>query len=443
MLSYLTNRNLFKERISNFKKHPVVKNSVIYVVTDAINKAVPFLILPLLTHYLLPADYGIVVNYNVYINFLIIFIGISVQSVISVNFYKLQKSEVASYIFNVILATLMTLSVCSLVVLIFNKELNDFLSVGTYYVIGGLFIAFSQVLSSINLTVWRLEERPIYFGGYQISQTICDVGVSLMLIIGLHMSWEGRLIGIGGSALAYALFSLMLLWQRGYLRVSYNKKYVKEIFAFCIPLIPHTISIWARAGADRIIISTLAGASASGIYAAGFQFGLVISFLTLAFSNAYAPFLYKTLAITDNAVLELKKRKLVKFTYLYIIVLLAITLLATLGSNFVVDNFLSVKYVNAKIYLGWALFSQAFQGIYLMYAGFIFFVKKSGQLAIVTFVCSALQVALSYYLVKSIGPMGAAYSNFAISLLNCIVVMILSARVYPMPWFNLRVLLAR
>ena len=142
MLSYLTNRNLFKERISNFKKHPVVKNSVIYVVTDAINKAVPFLILPLLTHYLLPADYGIVVNYNVYINFLIIFIGISVQSVISVNFYKLQKSEVASYIFNVILATLMTLSVCSLVVLIFNKELNDFLSVGTYYVIGGCSLPF-------------------------------------------------------------------------------------------------------------------------------------------------------------------------------------------------------------------------------------------------------------------------------------------------------------
>lgn len=432
-----------KTRISNLKNHPVVKNSIIYVVTDAINKAVPFLILPLLTHYLLPADYGIVVNYNVYINFLIIFIGINVQSVISVNFYRLEKSEVAKYIFNVILATLITLTISSLVVILFNKELNDFLSVGTYYVIGGLAIAFSQVLSSINLMVWRLEERPIYFGGYQISQTVCDVGLSLMLIIGLNMNWEGRLIGIGGSALAYALFSLVLLWQRGYLRIAYNKKYVKETFKFCIPLIPHTISIWARAGADRIIISTLVGASASGIYAAGFQFGLVISFLTLAFSNAYAPFLYKTLAITDDAVLENKKRKLAKFTYLYIVALLAITALATLGSNLVVENFMSAKYVNAKIYLGWALFSQAFQGIYLMYAGFIFFVKKSGQLAMVTFTCSALQVALSYYLVKEIGPMGAAYSNFTISLLNCIVVMILSARVYPMPWLNFRLLLAR
>ncbi|MCF0061296.1 oligosaccharide flippase family protein [Dyadobacter chenwenxiniae] len=432
-----------KTSISNFKNHPVVKNSAIYVVTDAINKAVPFLILPLLTHYLLPADYGIVVNYNVYINFLIIFIGINVQSVISVNFYRLQKSEVASYIFNVILATLITLLISSVVVLLFNKQLNDFLSVGTYYVIGGLLIAFSQVLSSINLTVWRLEERPIYFGGYQISQTVCDVGLSLMLIIGLNMSWEGRLIGIGGSAIIYALFSLILLWQRGYLRVSYNKNYIKDTFKFCIPLIPHTISIWARAGADRIIISTLVGASASGIYAAGFQFGLVISFLTLAFSNAYAPFVYKTLAITDHAVLENKKRKLVKFTYLYIVALLAITLFATLGSNFVVDNFLSAKYVNAKTYLVWALFSQAFQGIYLMYAGYIFFVKKSGQLAVVTFICSALQVALSYYLVNKVGPMGAAYSNFTISLLNCIVVMILSARVYPMPWFNFRVLLAK
>lgn len=432
-----------RSKIGNLKKHPLFKNSVLYVITDAVNKAVPFLILPLLTHYLLPGDYGIVANYNVYINLLVIFIGINVQSIISINFYRIEKAEIGKYIFNILFVIATTLTICGLVVFLFNEQIRSFLSVSTTFVVSGLVIATSQVLSAINLIIWRLEERPLYFGSYQISQTVCDVTLSLILIILFQMSWQGRIIGIGSSSVLYAFFSVILLWKRGYLNISYNKQYIKDIFKFCLPLVPHAISIWARAGADRFIISSLAGVAASGIYAAGFQFSLIISFLTLAFNNAFTPFVYKTLSISDPNVLAAKKQKLVKFTYMYIVSLLLLTFIASFASDFLIDNFLSEKYSDAKEYVGWALFSQAFQGVYLMYATYIFYVKRSGSLAIVTFMCSALQVASSYYLVSNIGPMGAAYSNFGISLLNAIIVMILSSKVYPMPWFNPRVLFAR
>lgn len=427
-----------RSKIENLKKHPLVKNSVLYVITDAVNKAVPFLILPLLTHYLLPEDYGKVANYNVYLNLLVVFIGINVQSIISVNFYRLDKVEIGKYIFNILFVLAITLTICGLIVFLFIKPIRSYLSVSTSFVVSGLIIATSQVLSNINLIIWRLEEQPLYFGSYQISQTICDVTLSLVLIILFQLSWQGRIIGIGTSSVFYAFISVILLWKRGYLNISYNKKYIKDIFKFCLPMIPYAISIWARAGADRLIISNLAGVSEGGIYAAGFQFSLIISFLTLAFNNAFTPFVYKTLSISDERVLAVKKRKLVKFTYLYIVSLLLLTFVASLASGILIDNFLSEKYSEAKMYVGWALFSQAFQGVYLMYSIYIFFVKRSSLLAIVTFLCSALQVASSYYLVSSVGPIGAAYSSFAISLLNCIVVMILSSKVYPMPWLSFR-----
>ncbi|WP_161597086.1 lipopolysaccharide biosynthesis protein [Dyadobacter flavalbus] len=427
-----------RSKIENLRKHPLVRNSVLYVITDAVNKAVPFLILPLLTHYLLPEDYGKVANYNVYLNLLVIFIGINVQSIVSVNFYRLDKVEIGKYIFNILFVLAITLAVCGLIVFWFIEPIRSYLSVNTAFVVSGLIIATAQVISNINLIIWRLEEQPLYFGSYQISQTVCDVTLSLILIILFQLSWQGRIIGIGTSSVLYALISVILLWKRGYLNISYNKQYIKDIFRFCLPLIPHAISIWARAGADRLIISNLAGVSESGIYAAGFQFSLIISFLTLAFNNAFTPFVYKTLSISDPKVLAVKKRKLVKLTYLYIVSLLLLTFAATLASDILIDHFLSEKYSDAKMYVGWALFSQAFQGIYLMYVTYIFYVKRSASLAIVTFLCSALQVALSYYLVSSIGPLGAAYSNFAISLLNCLVVMMLSSKVYPMPWFSFR-----
>jgi O-antigen/teichoic acid export membrane protein len=225
-----------KTKYGNLKKHPLIKNSILYVITDAINKAVPFLILPILTHYLVPADYGIVSNYNVYINFLILFVGINVQSVISVNFYKLEKSKIANYVSNILIVILITLFVCSIVVLLLYKQIDRFLSVGIFYIMAGLLIAISQVLCSINLTLWRLEERPIYFGSYQITQTISEITISLILIICLNMTWMGRVIGIGTSSILYAVFSIVLLWKRGYLNFHYDRKYIKEAFKFGLPL---------------------------------------------------------------------------------------------------------------------------------------------------------------------------------------------------------------
>lgn len=52
----------------NFKQifnTPLVKQSVVYVVSDGINRAIPFLLLPFITYYLTPEDYGIITNFNV------------------------------------------------------------------------------------------------------------------------------------------------------------------------------------------------------------------------------------------------------------------------------------------------------------------------------------------------------------------------------------------
>ena len=51
--------------IRKISSSSVIRNSFIYVFCDGLNKAIPFLLLPFITHYLTPADYGIVTNYNV------------------------------------------------------------------------------------------------------------------------------------------------------------------------------------------------------------------------------------------------------------------------------------------------------------------------------------------------------------------------------------------
>ena len=48
-----------------FKKNAVFKNSAIYMGTDAFSRAIAFLLLPIISKYLVPEQLGIAANFDV------------------------------------------------------------------------------------------------------------------------------------------------------------------------------------------------------------------------------------------------------------------------------------------------------------------------------------------------------------------------------------------
>lgn len=416
--------------------HSLFKSSLIYTLTDAVNKAVPFLILPILTHYLLPSEYGIVSNYNVYIYILTIFLGLNLNGTVAVNFYRIEKDKLAAYMFNVLLILFGSFWICLLLVTVFYNPIYTFLQVPYFYVIAGLFISFAQMITSINLELWQLEGKPLKFGIYQITQTILNLALTLILLMAFNLGWKGRIWAMGGATFIYGIFSLLFMIKRGYLKVRFEKEYIVDALKFGVPLLPHALSIWIRTAMDRLLLTKFYGTAETGLYSTGFQFALLISFITLAFNNAYIPYLYKNLNEEDDSdQLKNRKTKIVKFTYVYMAGLIVMGVLFTFFSFFVVNHFLSEKYILAKAYIPWAMISQVFQGMYLMFVCYIFYIKKTAQLAWITFSCSLLQVGLSYWLIQRVGPLGAAYSTTIVSFLNFAVVWAYSSKVYKMPWF--------
>lgn len=425
------------KKVFNFKrvfKHKLFESSVIYTLTDAVNKAVPFLLLPVLTRYLIPAEYGIVSNYGLYVYVLTIFVGLNLSGLISVNFFKIKKEDMAEYMFNVLFIVIISFFVCGLTLLLFQTYIKSILPVSFFFLFWGLAIALGQIITTINLQFWQLEEKPLSFGFYQILQTLLNLVLTLIFIVLFKWGWGGRIYAIGIASIVFGFFSMFLLHKRGYLKAKLNVKYITEALKFGIPLLPHTLSIWIRSAIDRILLTKYFGIEVAGIYSTGFQFGLLISFLTLAFNNAYIPFLYQNLSVEEPKEIARRKKKIVAFTYFYMLGLMCVALGFVLFSNFIVDHFLNAKYVSSKKFIVWAIFSQTFQGMYLMFVCFIFYVKKTSLLAWITLGCSLIQVVFSYFLIQAYGPIGAAYSTVLVSFLNFLVVWIYSNKVYNMPW---------
>ena len=71
----------------------LVKDTLIYVVADGVNKAIPFLILPIIVRYLTPEDYGVITNYAVWAQILAVFVYGAAQGSIPVNYFKLSKEK--------------------------------------------------------------------------------------------------------------------------------------------------------------------------------------------------------------------------------------------------------------------------------------------------------------------------------------------------------------
>ena len=190
--------NLLKKLLSKF-----LKNATIYTVSDILNKLVPFILLPVLTRYLTPSDYGIIAIFAVFTSILGVFISLEMHGAISVKFFKLSREELKVFIANVLLIVSIATIIILFIILIFNSFISEFLKLPFEWLVIGVFVTLLTLFTTINLILWQSEHKPIPVGIYQVSETIFNLTLSIILVVGFGLGWEGRLIAITMSVSHY------------------------------------------------------------------------------------------------------------------------------------------------------------------------------------------------------------------------------------------------
>ena len=79
---------------------PLIQSAGIYVLANILNSAIPFLVLPIMTRFLSPEDYGIVSMFSVLVSILTTFIGLNVHGAIARQFYEKESMNFQQYIAN-------------------------------------------------------------------------------------------------------------------------------------------------------------------------------------------------------------------------------------------------------------------------------------------------------------------------------------------------------
>ncbi len=409
-----------------------LRNIGIYAVTDVVNKLVPFILLPILTRYLTPTDYGMISMFTVFVGVLGVFISLETHTAIGVNFFKKNKEELRIFISNVLLIITAASFVVLIFTFLFEDSLVEAIKLPLKWLVISVLVTLFTIFTTINIILWQSEERAFPVGIYRILQTLLNFGLTLILVVGYNMDWEGRLIASATAALTFGCISFGLFFKREYINFKLDKADIKSALGFGVPLLPHAIGVWIRTGVDRLFLTMLVSTSATGLYTVGYQIASVILVITIAFNKAYTPYLYKQLS---NFSLVKKKRQ-VKYSYLYMLFLFFAAGLLSLLSPYIIEVFIGEEFVESRIFVSWFAFGFALFGINQLFANYVVFSEKTSYMSYVTTIIGLLHVLLCYFLVKEKGAIGAAQAFTIVSFIDFVVIWVLSNKIYPMPWFQ-------
>lgn len=410
----------------------MIKSAVVYLFGGVLNRAIPFLLLPVLTRYLVPEEYGVLAIYQMLLAFTLPFVGMNMHNNISRNFAKIGRGEMARLIGTLVaLLCLATILVFLLIhCLVFFR--GSFFGVSRSWLLVLPFVAAFSMAHMFNLTVFRNQEMPLVFGCFEVGNTLLNLAISLVLVVGLGFGWQGRAAGIAGAAVCFGVLGLVTLRRKGFLVFVFDRSVVTSVLRISLPLIPHALGGVVIAMSDRLFIDRMVGKEAVGLYVVGYTFGMIVNLFVDAFNRAWAPWFYRQMTNANDKM----RQRIVQYSYLSFGALAVLALLVTAFSYLILPYMVAVEYQAASQFILWVAVGYAFRGMYTMIFPYLVFVGKTNFLGVGTVLTAVINLILTYVLIRMNGPVGAAQATLISWLLLFLATWIYSARIYPMPWFN-------
>ena len=417
-----------------FLHKTLVKETFVYTLTDVIGKAMSFILLPIVSFFLPPSELGIATNFTVLTSLIILLAGLAIVNSVPYFFYEQNREENASLVSNLLMLCLGLCVVVGGLAACFSQLIFEYLQLSLHIQLLGVVFVIGSLISSINLILLRLENKPKQFAILQVLQIILHALFVILFVIVLRGGGEGKIYAEVLVFSIVGMIHLVMMLKKGYISFRFQMPWIKRLLRFGLPLLPHSISFWLKGGMDKVFITTYCGLQFNGLYSMAISVSSVYTMLMQSFFNAYTPYLQKRLAGFDGGQCFDEKRSIVKQIYLIYALFGVVGILAVVICWGIFHYMIDSKYLPAMAYIPLIILANFIYTFYNFTIEFIYKVKKTLVMGIITFTGSLIQMLLSYVLIKEYGVMGAVYSLLIGNTMITIGISVYSNMVYRMPW---------
>ncbi len=396
-------------KVSGIYKNPAAKAIGVYTFTNFFAKGASFLLLFIYTNplYISPSENGLLNLMSTSIIFLVPFVSLGSVHSINADFFKMNANDFRnSFTTSLVLPAAITI-LSFFALYIFREPLLK-----TY----GFPFSFIWIIPSIVffnfcyehlMNLIRNVNDTTRFLKVNVTRTVVEISLSVILVVFFTWRWEGRVAGI---LMAYALIFLYAFYyfrKKNYLFGKISRDRLFHELQYAGPIIIMQVSIFCLGSSDKFFLSAFTNDNNEtvGIYSIASIFASVITIFCTAILHYFFPKIYGQLS-SEEADYSLIRKYFILYAGIMVLCLIAMLIATPVAYKY----FIHEKYHKALSYVPYLCLGCFMWAInYFFYSSMLFFKQKKKILAISLF-SIITSLGMNYYFIRNWQELGAAQS---------------------------------
>ncbi len=417
------------------KFRTLLGHTLIYGLGNYGIKVIGFLLIPLYTRFLSTGDYGIMALVSIYTQALFIMVNMGQSTSLFRFYYDHDTQEgrdrvIASSLWILILFSLPIAAVPLLAPrLISGWVLND--PTYWYLITIGTGTVLCKVLLRMPFQMMRAADQSKKYAMWSIVRNGLTTATAVVLVAFFAMKATGVILA---QFVGEFTMCLVLTWPalRAF-KAGFHWEGIKDQLKYGLPLVPAGAAAFILDLTDRWFIKEYYSVSEVGIYALGYRFGEIMTFVVTAFQLSWPQFIFR------NQKEENAPELYAQMATYYIAFLLFLWLGLSAFSDDLIQIMATPAFYAAATVVPIIGFALVLDGMTFMVKVGILITKKTYFRTITIFIAAGLNVGLNFLLIPTYGMVGAAWATLGGFFVQVTLTLWFSQRLYhvPFPWLKI------
>jgi len=281
----------------------LTRHSLIYGLAPVLSGIVSFIMLPIYTRNLTPADYGVLELISITTTLLSFIVGVGIQAAVSRFYFDFQELSERRRVVSTAYIGYGSITLIFVAALLpFSHVLAKIIlgsaDMGLLFVVALFSLAFDIILQ-IGLSFLRVEQKSLLVTSMTIARTILALSLNIYFVVIAHKGVIGILLS---TLITSSVFTILLgsytLKQCG---TRVNFPLLGKMIKFGLPLMPSDISAYLVHASAGYFLKSYADMSMTGLYSLGYKIGSMVNqFLTSPFMQIWGPRRYENFEDGDS-----------------------------------------------------------------------------------------------------------------------------------------------
>lgn len=335
------------------RKKYLAKNTALFALNSIGTRIITFFFVPLYTNVFTTSEYGTVDIITTISTILVPVITINIGE--AVMRFALDDDANRDDVMSVGLlyaALSVFLGFSSFLVVNFFSQIsvNSWL-VYFYCVIHGLYLVFS-----CNL---RGQEKLFHYAAGNILQTLVAAIFNIIFLLVLKIGIDGYFYAyIFSYAVSFLYCAIVGNVRETIRRFHINLELMRKMVTYSIVLVPNSLMWWIMNSSDHVMVTSMLGVAANGIYAVSYKIPSILSSLSTVFNQAWS----------YSVIHESKSKDIVAFNNNMFDKLVKFQLIMTVSLMCVIKPFMKI-YVQPSYYEAWVYTPYLLIGYFFLTMG--------------------------------------------------------------------------